>query len=89
MKGESTMGKNTMNYFSKVYLAMGIISSAMIASEDGKITAAEMIQVISSALLGMGLVGVDLKGLAVVPNEDGSVDLHFPANLVDKLHISV
>ena len=83
------MGKNTMNYFSKIYLAMGIISSAMMASEDGKITAAEMIQVISFALQGMGLAGMDLKGLAVVPNADGSVDLHFPAELVAKLHISV
>jgi hypothetical protein len=89
MKGESNMGKNTMNYFSKIYLAMGVISSAMMAAEDGKITAAEMIQVVSYALQGMGIAGMDLKGLALVPNADGSVDLHFPAELVAKLHISV
>lgn len=83
------MGKNTMNYFSKIYLAMGIISSAMMAAEDGKITAAEMIQVVSYALQGMGLAGIDLKGLALVPNVDGSVDLHFPAELVSKLNIKV
>jgi hypothetical protein len=78
-----------MNYFSKIYLAMGIISSAMMAMEDGKLSGAELIQVVSFALQGMGLSGLDLKGLALVPNADGSVDLHFPAELVNKLKISV
>ena len=83
------MGKNTMGYFSKMYLAMGIISTAMMAMEDGKLSGTEMISVVTFALQGMGLSGLDLKGLAIVPNEDGSVDLHFPAALVDKLNISV
>ena len=83
------MGKNTMNYFSKIYLAMGIISSAMMAMEDGKLTGVEMIQVVTFALQGMGMSGLDLKGLALIPQPDGSVDLHFPAELVGKLNISV
>ena len=83
------MGKNTMNYFSKIYLAMGIISTAMMAMEDGKLTGTEMIQVITFALQGMGMSGVDLKGLTLVSNIDGSVDLHFPSELVEKLHINV
>jgi hypothetical protein len=45
--------------------------------------------VVSYALQGMGIAGMDLKGLALVPNADGSVDLHFPAELVAKLNISV
>ena len=83
------MGKNSMAYFSKIYLAMGIISSAMMASEDGKITGAEMIGIVTMALQGMGMSGLDLKGIALVPSPDGGVNLYFPPGVVDKLHINV
>jgi len=83
------MGKNSMAYFSKIYLAMGIISSAMMASEDGKITGAEMIGIVTMALQGMGMSGIDLKGIALVPAADGGVNLYFPPGVVDKLHINV
>ena len=83
------MGKNTMAYFSKVYLAMGIITAAMVASEDGKITAPEMIGIVNMALTGMGMSGLDLKGIALVPAADGGVNLYFPPKVVEKLHINV
>ena len=83
------MGKNTMNYFSKIYLAMGIISSAMMASEDGKITGTEMVGIVNMALMGMGMQGIDLKGIALVPAADGGMNLYFPPGIVDKLKISV
>lgn len=83
------MGKNTMNYFSKMYLAMGIISAAMMASEDGKITGPEMIGVVNMALTGMGMSGLDLKGVALIPAEDGGMNLYFPPGVVEKLHINV
>jgi hypothetical protein len=83
------MGKNTMAYFSKIYLAMGIITAAMVASEDGKITGAEMVGIVNMALMGMGVSGLDLKGIALVPAPDGGVNLYFPPAVVDKLHINV
>jgi hypothetical protein len=83
------MGKNSMAYFSKIYLAMGIISSAMMASEDGQITGAELIGIVTMALQGMGMSGIDLKGIALLPADNGGLNLYIPPNVVDKLHISV
>ena len=83
------MGKNTMNYFSKMILGMSIISQALMAAEDGVITSGEMLAVFNSALQGMGMNGIDLKGISVTTNEDGSVSINLPKKLVDKLNIKV
>jgi hypothetical protein len=83
------MGKNAMNYFSKIMLGMAVINTALMASEDGKITAPEMISIVTTMLQGMGMAGIDLKGITLLPTEDGGVNLYFPPNVVSKLHINV
>lgn len=83
------MGKNSMNFISKMILGMSVISQALMAAEDGKITSTEMLAIFTSALQGMGMAGVDLKGITFVMNEDGSISVNIPEKLVSKLNITV
>jgi hypothetical protein len=83
------MGKNAMNYFSKFMLAMACVNAALMAAEDNKITAPEMISIVNTALMGMGMAGIDLKGITLLPTEEGGVNLYFPPAVVNKLHINV
>jgi hypothetical protein len=83
------MGKNTMNIISKMLLGMNVMSMALLASEDGKITSAEMLQIFTTALQGLGYAGINLHGVTFVQGEDGSVVLTIPAEIVNKLNITV
>jgi hypothetical protein len=81
--------KNTMNIISKMLLGMNVISMALLASEDGKITSAEMLQIFTTALQGMGYAGINLHGITFAQTADGGLDLYIPPEIVNKLHISV
>ena len=83
------MGKNAISYFNKLMVAMAGIGAAIAASEDGKITGAEMIGIVTVVLQGLGMQGVDLKGIALTPAPDGGVNLYFPPKVVEKFHINV
>ena len=78
-----------MNIISKMLLGMNVMSMALLASEDGKITSAEMLAIFTTALQGLGYAGIDLHGVTFTINEDGSLTLVVPAAIVGKLHISV
>jgi hypothetical protein len=81
--------KNTMNIISKMLLGMNVISMALLSSEDGKITSAEMLQIFTTALQGMGYTGINLHGVTFALDDAGGLNLHIPAGIVDKLHLSV
>ena len=83
------MGKNTMNFISKMLLGMNVISMALLASEDGKLTSTEMLQIFTTALQGMGMSGINLHGVSFTQAEDGGISINIPADLVSKLNITV
>lgn len=83
------MGKNTMNYFAKLALGMNIVSQALMAAEDGKVSSTEILAFFRSTLAGFGVSGVDVKGVTLVEEEDGSISINIPKKLVDKLNITV
>ena len=83
------MGKSTMGFITKMMLGMNVISMALLAAEDGKITSAEMLQIFTTALQGMGMAGVSLKGITFDQGNDGGIAINIPAELVSKLNIIV
>ena len=80
----------SLNTFQKMMFGMGLANAILMALVDNKLTAGEMIQVMQYAVTGLGgKFKVTTDDFTVLPNEDGSVDLHFSERLVNKLSISV
>lgn len=78
------MAKLSANFFRRMTLGMGIVSSVLLAYEDEKITRDEVVAILNQLFQGLGME-VNFNGMSVMPAEDGGLDVHLPKELLDKL----
>ena len=80
----------SMNFFSKMMFGMGLANAILMALADSKLTAAEITQILQSAISGLAPdFKLSTEDFTVVPNEDGSIALVFSKKLVDKLNFNL
>lgn len=68
-------------------LSVGLAATAQIAAaleDDGKLSQQELIGILNTVSTGLG-IGASFGGLTIVPNPDGSLDIHIPAGALKAL----
>lgn len=78
------MAKISANLFRRLTLGMGLVSSMMLAYEDGKLSKDEIVLLLNQLFQGLGME-VDFAGLSVLPAPDGGLDIHLPPELLEKI----
>lgn len=78
------MSKLSANFFRRMTLGMALVSSVLLAYEDEKFSREEVIGILNQLFMGLGME-VNFSGMVVAPADDGGLDIHLPAELIDKL----
>jgi hypothetical protein len=80
--------KLSASFFRRMTLGMSLVGTILMAIEDNKISKEEMVMMLNQLFQGLG-AEVDFKGLIVQGNEDGSVSLTIPAEVMKKLEFKL
>lgn len=82
------MAKTNMWFYEKIMVGMSIVTAILVAIMDGKLTIAEIINIVNTAISGFGS---DLKlkpsDLEITPREDGGLNIGIGPDVVKHLEI--
>lgn len=84
------MAKDSMWFFQKISLGLALVNGILVAMADKKLTAQEIINLMNIALAGIAEdIKIGIDDVSFIFNDDGSMDIHLSAKLVDKLNIGL
>ena len=80
----------SMNTYSKMMFGLMLTNALLMAMQDNKLTAVEALQIMQMLVqMTGGKFKLTTDDFSVLPDDDGGMDIHLSARLVEKISLTV